>query len=95
MSGGLFSDYDLGGFYDEGIGIDGTPRPGQEPVVDYKTGKLPRSQFVDVNHGADGVISRPTASPTGCSLPAVPRTPNCGCRPRVSHSPDAGGSTLG
>jgi len=35
MAGGLFNDYDLGGFYDEAVGPDGTPRPGQEPVVDW------------------------------------------------------------
>ncbi len=33
MEGGLFGDYDRGGFFDEAIGEDGGPRPGQEHLV--------------------------------------------------------------
>lgn len=35
MTGGLFTDYDLGGFYDEAVGEDGLARTGQGPVVDW------------------------------------------------------------
>ena len=35
MVGGLFSDYDLSGFYDEAIGPDGSARYGQVLVGDW------------------------------------------------------------
>ena len=35
MTGGLFTGYEPGGFYDEVVGEDGLARPGQDPVVDW------------------------------------------------------------
>ena len=35
MTGGLFTDYDLGSFYDEAVGENGLARTGQGPVVDW------------------------------------------------------------
>ena len=35
MAGGLFTNHDLGGFYDGTVNEDGLARPGQGPVVDW------------------------------------------------------------
>ena len=35
MAGGLFTNHDLGGFYDGTVNEDGLARPDQSPVVDW------------------------------------------------------------
>ena len=35
MAARLFTNYDLGGFYDGTVNEDGLARPGQGPVVDW------------------------------------------------------------